>query len=82
VESGDFQQLRSGFPQGHAMVKVASSSSVVQVQRRYRRPDNIKSSCVFHITHRLWKSVEVSFVSKQHRKPTFSLDKRPMLKDP
>jgi hypothetical protein len=39
--------------------EMVGSCLVMQVQRRYRRPDNIKSNNSFHITNRFRNAVEV-----------------------
>jgi hypothetical protein len=48
---------------------VANTSSVMQVQRRYRRPDTIKSNSGLHITNRFQNAVEVFICFKIEPKP-------------
>jgi hypothetical protein len=48
---------------------MASSCSVIQVQRRYHRPDNIKSNNGFHITNHFQNAMEVFIYFKTKLKP-------------
>jgi hypothetical protein len=49
--------------------EMVGSCSVMQVLRRYRRPDNIKSNNGFHITNRFRNAVEVFICFKTEPKP-------------
>jgi len=49
--------------------EMVGSCSMMQVQRRYRRPDNIKSNNGFHITNRFQNAVEVFIYFKTELKP-------------
>jgi hypothetical protein len=49
--------------------EMVGSCSVMQVQRRYHQPDNIKSNNGFHITERFQNAVEVFIYSKRSRSP-------------
>jgi hypothetical protein len=49
--------------------EMVGSCSVMQVLRRYHRPDNIKSSNGFHITNRFPNTVEVFIHFKTEPKP-------------
>jgi hypothetical protein len=49
--------------------EMVGSCSVMQVQRRYRRPDNIKSNNGFHITNHFRNAVEVFICFKTEQNP-------------